>query len=116
MDLRNNLFGKPAARGGGNPGPGPGLPGRQQQRPPPGSTGGAPAGYPPAPSGYDSYGGRSPAPAPGRPQNPGAGGGYGGGYDAPPQHQSRPRSRQVPLRLAKVDDKTTQAQYIFGNV
>jgi vesicle-fusing ATPase len=112
MDLRNNLFSKPAPRGGA-----PGLPGRQVQRPD--------GGYSPAPSGYDSYGGRSPAPA--RPQNP-PGGGYGGdsygrgsygggGYGgAPGGYQSQPRSRQVPLRLAKVEDKTLQAQYIFGNM
>ena len=108
MDLRNNLFSKPAPRGGA-----PGLPGRQVQRPPGGDGG----GYSPAPSGYDSYGGRSPAPA--RPQNPpGGGAGYGGGYsDGPAPRQSQPRGgRQVRLRLAKVEDKTMQAQYIFGNV
>ncbi|KAL2129982.1 hypothetical protein VTI74DRAFT_7051 [Chaetomium olivicolor] len=120
MDLRSNLFGKPAPRQGAS-----GLPGRQVQRPP----GGEPGGYASAPPGYDSYGGRSPAPP--RPQNsPGggyagdgygaghySGGGYGGGYaDAPSPYQSQPRSRQVRLRLAKVEDKTIQAQYIFGNI
>ncbi|KAL2167899.1 hypothetical protein VTG60DRAFT_636 [Thermothelomyces hinnuleus] len=102
MDLRNNLFSKPAPRGGA-----PGLPGRQVQRPP-GDT----AGYAAVPSGYDPYGGRSPAPAPApaRPQNPPGGGvGYGGGY-------AQSRGRQVRLRLAKVEDKTLQAQYIFGNI
>ncbi|KAJ4306729.1 transport between ER and Golgi ATPase protein [Collariella sp. IMI 366227] len=124
MDLRNNLFGKPAPRQGQ------GLPARQPQRP---SEAGGYASAPP--SGYDSYGGRSPAPQ--RPQNPpsgayggdgygagnygGGGGGYGGGYaNAPSQHhpqsQSQPRSRQVRLRVAKVEDKTTQVQYIFGNI
>ncbi|KAK4237671.1 P-loop containing nucleoside triphosphate hydrolase protein [Achaetomium macrosporum] len=123
MDLRNNLFSKPAARGGA-----PGLPGRQVQRPP----GGDPGGYSPAPASYDGYGGRSPAPAPARPQNPPGGGGYagdgygrgsyggagyGGGYaDGPASYQSQPRGRQVRLRLAKVEDKTLQAQYIFGNI
>ncbi|KAK4133119.1 AAA-domain-containing protein [Trichocladium antarcticum] len=107
MDLRNNLFGKPAPRAGG-----PGLPGRQVQRPP----GREPGGYAnPLPAGYDGYSGRSPAPPPGRLQNPPGGGhggdGYGGGG-----YQAQPRSRQVRLRLAKVDDKTLQAQYIFGNV
>ncbi|KAK4152873.1 P-loop containing nucleoside triphosphate hydrolase protein [Chaetomidium leptoderma] len=123
MDLRNNLFSKPAARGGA-----PGLPGRQVQRPP----GGDPGGYPPAPAGYGSQGGRSPAPP--RPQGPpggsyggdGYGGGarsgaasYGGGQpDAPASYQPPPqsRSRQVRLRIAKVEDKTIQAQYIFGNI
>jgi vesicle-fusing ATPase len=131
MDLRNNLFSKPAARGGA-----PGLPGRQVQRPP----GGDPGGYSPAPSGYGSpapgYGspaGRSPAPAPAPPrqQNPPGGGyggdgyakesyggaGYGGGYgDAPGSYQPPSRSRQVRLRIAKVEDKTLQSQYIFGNM
>ncbi|KAK4101915.1 AAA-domain-containing protein [Parathielavia hyrcaniae] len=113
MDLRNNLFGKPAPRPGG-----PGLPGRPTQRPEAG-------GYSPAPSKYESYGGRSPAPA--RPQNPPAGGygdgGYGagsydgGGYGAAPgAPQSQSRGRQLPLRLAKVEDKTLQAQYIYGNL
>ncbi|EAQ86880.1 predicted protein [Chaetomium globosum CBS 148.51] len=99
---RNNLFSRPAHRGGGG---GPGLPGRQVQRPP-----GDAGGYPPAPGGYDSYGGRPPAPA--RPQYPSGG---GAGYEA---RQSQPRGggRQVRLRLAKVEDKTLQAQYIFGNV
>ncbi|KAK3297902.1 P-loop containing nucleoside triphosphate hydrolase protein [Chaetomium fimeti] len=105
---RNNLFSRPAPRGGG-----PGLPGRQVQRPPGGDGG----GYAPAPGGHDSYGGRQPAS--GRPQHPpGGGAGYGGGgYDTPPPRQSQPRGgRQVRLRLAKVEDKTLQAQYIFGNV
>ncbi|KAK4224988.1 P-loop containing nucleoside triphosphate hydrolase protein [Podospora fimiseda] len=130
MDSRNRLFGSgpPAPR------PGPGLPGRQGQRP-----GGD--GYSPAPTGYDNYGGRAP-PQQTRPQPPSAGGGYGGdgygssgrpsggggyggggGYDSPgygaPQQQSRGGgggSRQVRLRLAKVEDKTLQTKYIYGNV
>ncbi|KAK4122867.1 vesicular-fusion protein SEC18 [Parathielavia appendiculata] len=70
-------------------------------------------------------GGYSPAPA--RPQNPSAGGyggdsygagNYGGGGygSAPGGYQLQPGGRQVPLRLAKVEDKTLQAQYIFGNI
>ncbi|GAB1313540.1 transport between ER and Golgi ATPase protein [Madurella fahalii] len=124
MDFRNNLFGKPAPapRAGGAPG----LPGRQVPR-----GGGDPAGYgTPPPAGYDGYSGRSPAPGR-QQQNPpgggyggdnyGGGGGYGGGGAAGGgyaynSYQSEPKSRQVRLRLAKVEDKTMQAQYIFGNV
>ncbi len=121
MDLRNNLFSKPAARGGG-----PGLPGRNvQQRPP----GGDPGGYAPSPTGYGAPSPRSPMPP--RQQNPPGGGyggdgygkesyggaGYGGGYaDGPGSYQAQPRSRQVRLRIAKVEDKTLQSQYIFGNL
>ncbi len=119
MDLRNNLFSKPAARGGA-----PGLPGRNvQQRPPGGDTG----GYAPSPAGYGAPAPRSPMPP--RQQNP-PGGGYGGdgygketyggpggGYaDGPASYQPQPRSRQVRLRIAKVEDKTLQSQYIFGNL
>ncbi|KAK1761065.1 P-loop containing nucleoside triphosphate hydrolase protein [Echria macrotheca] len=111
MDLRNNLFGKGPARG-------PSLPGRPTQRP-----GGSDQMAPPG--GYDGYGQR--------PQS-GAGGGYGaqrgydgggygggGGYGAEPKtsaYQQGPpsRGRQVRLRQAKVEDKTLQTQFIFGNI
>ncbi|KAK0626361.1 putative NsfA protein [Immersiella caudata] len=108
MDLRNNLFGK-GPRGGG------GLPSRPTQRP--GGDGGMNQG------GYDNYG----QPSPGRPQG-GAGGGYGGGsgayggepryqQPAPSYQQTPPRGRQpVRLRLAKIEDKTLQSQYIFTNI
>ncbi|KAK3941726.1 P-loop containing nucleoside triphosphate hydrolase protein [Diplogelasinospora grovesii] len=136
MDMRNDLFSKRPARGGV------GLPGRQvQSRPPPGgdmgydnSPRGSGMGIAPPPSNYDSYGG---ARSPGRPPNQaaqmGGGGGYGGGgyggapppqaYQQPPppqqqnySQQSYSRSRPVTLRLAKVEDKTLQPQYIFGNI
>ncbi|KAK3321121.1 P-loop containing nucleoside triphosphate hydrolase protein [Cercophora scortea] len=132
MDLRNNLFGK---------GPRGGLPARQPQpqQPPPQSQRPADGGYgmAPPPSNYDNYGARSPGRSPAA--GPGGGGGYGGGYGGgagagaggyssggygepkPPvpsayqsQPQSQPRGRR--LRLAKVDDKTLQANYIFGNI
>lgn len=121
MDLRNNLFGKPAPRAGA-----PGLPGRQVQRP----AGGDPGQYSPAPAGYDGYSGRSPAPTP-RQQGPPGGGyggdGYGGGNyggasygggrpDGPGSYPPQSSGRQVRLRVAKVEDKTIQAQYIFGNM
>ncbi|KAK4167438.1 P-loop containing nucleoside triphosphate hydrolase protein [Cladorrhinum sp. PSN259] len=130
MDSRNRLFGSgpPAPRGGG----GPGLPGRNVQRPQGGD------GYSPAPTSYDSYGGRAPPPQQQRPPPPSGGGyggdgygssgrasagagagGYGGGGYGAPQQQSRGGGgggRQVQLRLAKVDDKTIQAKYIFGNI
>ncbi|KAL2265251.1 hypothetical protein VTJ83DRAFT_6351 [Remersonia thermophila] len=114
MDLRSNLFGRS---------PRPGLPGRQAQRPPgpegyapaPSNySGGDPSGYPSAPSGsgypggHDSYSGSAPAQRPPPPGN------YAGSYaDRPSSNRS---SRQIPLRIAKVEDKTLQAQYIFGNI
>jgi vesicle-fusing ATPase len=95
MDLRNNLFGKGPGGGGG------GLPSRPTQRP--GGDGGMNQG------GYDSYGQRSPA----RPQGRG-GGAYGGEprYQQPPPRGGQP----VRLRLAKIEDKTLQSQYIFTNM
>lgn len=109
MDPRSALFGRGSSGGAG-------LPGRPNQRPA-GNQGMAP----PPPSGYDNYGPRSP----GRPQGaPGGGGGYGGGgygggYGSEPKapaYQQAPQARQVPLRLAKVEDKTMQTQFIFGNM
>ncbi|KAK0634869.1 vesicular-fusion protein sec18-like protein [Bombardia bombarda] len=137
MDLRNNLFGK---------GPRGGLPGRQVQRPPAGTDGGYDSprgsGMAPPPANYDNYGPRSPgrtANGPGGGGGGGGGGGYssyggergggggGGGYNDPyagqqkpsvgaPYQSSQPSRGGRPLRLAKVEDKTLQAQYIFGNV
>ncbi|KAL1842422.1 hypothetical protein VTJ49DRAFT_5270 [Mycothermus thermophilus] len=109
MDLRNNLFGKPSRQG---------LPGRQVQRPPgPGGYPAAPSGsgYPPPGGGYDSYPGSDPA------ARPPPSGNYAGGFvDQPSPNRFRappgPSARQIPLRLAKVEDKTLQAQYIFGNI
>ncbi|KAK0704792.1 P-loop containing nucleoside triphosphate hydrolase protein [Lasiosphaeris hirsuta] len=121
MDLRNNLFGR---------GPRAGMPDRPAQRPPGGNPQGyeasrGPAGAPPG--GYNNYGPGSP----GRPgAGPGAGGygggapgpgsGYGGSYGAEPKApgygQPAPLARQVALRLAKVEDKNLQTQYIFSNI
>ena len=118
MDLRNNLFGK-GPRGGGA-----GLPGRQVNQRSDGA-GYERTGMAPPPSGYDNYGSRSPGRPPGGTPGGyggGPGGGMGGGgYGAESkvpayQQQGPPRPRQVPLRLAKVEDKTLQTQYIFGNV
>ncbi|CAK7233246.1 transport between ER and Golgi ATPase protein [Sporothrix bragantina] len=110
MDLRNSLFSGRAGqgqRGGGLPGrPSGGNPPPQQS-----GYGGAP------PTGYDhprGYSGAAPA-------SPGyQGGGGQGGRAPPPQYgDGRPASsaqRQVNLRLAKVEDKTLQQQYIFTNI
>lgn len=103
MDQRAALFG----RGGSGSS---GLPGRPNQRP----AGNQGMAQPP-PSGYDNYGPRSP----GRPQGGGGGGGEYGGYRSEPKsqaYQQTPQARQVPLRLAKVEDKTLQTQFIFGNM
>jgi vesicle-fusing ATPase len=67
-----------------------------------------------------------------RPQNPPGGGyagggyakesygggaaGYPGGYGDARSSYQQPQSRQVRLRLAKVEDKTLQSQYIFGDM
>ncbi|KAK3387541.1 P-loop containing nucleoside triphosphate hydrolase protein [Podospora didyma] len=106
MDLRNNLFGK-GPRAGGAPPP------RQSPRPVP--AGGDGGGYAPAPGNYDPYGARSPG------RQASAGYGDGGGYanaPPPPTYNQKPQSRgrSVPLRLAKVEDKTLQNMYIFGNI
>ncbi|KAK3371834.1 P-loop containing nucleoside triphosphate hydrolase protein [Lasiosphaeria ovina] len=120
MDLRSNLFGKgPKAGGTGS------LPPRPAQRPQPGNDAG---GYSPAPTNYDAYGGRSLGRLTGAPGGGGGGGGGGygdgAGYNAgyaspnappPPSYNNKTRGG-VPLRLAKVDDKTLQARYIFGNI
>ena len=104
---RNNPYGRPGGMG---------LPSRQ-----------TPGGYPPAPAGYAPSAGRQPAPA--RPQNP-PGGGYPGGYSGgssagagfgggePPRssYQSQPGGRRVPLRIAMIQDKTLQTQFIFTNL
>ncbi|KAK4205692.1 putative vesicular-fusion protein SEC18 [Triangularia verruculosa] len=107
MDPRSALFGS-GPRGGGSSG---GLPGRnvQQQRPPQ-------AGYPPQQQGgYASPQQAGYGQAPPRQQQ----GGYG--QAPPPSRQQaggygQATSSRIPLRLAKVDDKTLQAQYIFGNI
>lgn len=58
--------------------------------------------------GYGNFGGKSVQQPPSR--------GLGGyGKAAPPQN-STPQSREIPLRLSKVEDKTLQTQYIFGNL
>ncbi|TLS25036.1 hypothetical protein PpBr36_06997 [Pyricularia pennisetigena] len=111
MDMRNNLFGQ-GPRGGS------GLPGRQVQRP---SGGGAPP-----PGRYDSpQGGYGGSQGYGQQQ---AGGNYGppatqqprqpSGYGNPPpaDNYGAPSGRRVRLRLAKVEDKTLQMNYIFTNI
>ncbi|KAK3344335.1 P-loop containing nucleoside triphosphate hydrolase protein [Lasiosphaeria hispida] len=121
MDLRNNLFGR---------GPRGGMPDRPAQRPPGGNPQGyeasrGPAGAPPG--GYNNYGTGSPGrPGPGAGAGgygggaPSPGAGYGGSYGAEPKApgygQPAPLARQVALRLAKVEDKNLQTQYIFGNI
>lgn len=86
------------------------LPGRQAQ--------GGSAPPPPAydsPRNYSNYGMPSPGPPPnmqGQQRGYGGGGGSGGGGGG----YSQPTPRKIPLRLAKVDDKTLQQIYIFGNV
>lgn len=115
MDQRNSLF---SSRGQQRA---PGLPGRQVQRNP---------GGPPPDGG--AYGSPRPQPSPAMPPRPGydSPGGYGnyGTPSAPPPHQRMPsgyaekpppspaRGRLVPLRLMKIQDKTLQDRYIFGNV
>jgi hypothetical protein len=115
MDQRNSLF---SSRGQQRA---PGLPGRQVQRNP---------GGPPPDGG--AYGSPRQQPSPAMPPRPGydSSGGYGnyGTPSAPPPHQRTPsgyaekqpptpaRGRQVPLRLMKIQDKTLQDRYIFGNV
>ncbi|OIW27224.1 AAA-domain-containing protein [Coniochaeta ligniaria NRRL 30616] len=115
MDERNSLF---SSRGQQRA---PGLPGRQVQRNPGG----------PLPDG-GAYGSSRPQPSPAMPPRPGydSPGGYGnyGAPSAPPPHQRTPsgyaekpppspaRGRPVPLRLMKIQDKTLQDRYIFGNV
>ncbi len=85
-------------------------PGRQAQ--------GGSAPPPPAydsPRNYSNYGMPSPGPPPnmqGQQRGYGGGGGSGGGGGG----YSQPTPRKIPLRLAKVDDKTLQQIYIFGNV
>ncbi|CCC05252.1 unnamed protein product [Sordaria macrospora k-hell] len=127
MDIRGNLFGKkPQPPPGGA-----GLPGRPVQQAAGGGYGGGGA----PPTNYGSPGGRAPS----QPQyaSGGGGAGYGaGGYGGAPSEKSygggggggyggqpapggyRPQSsgRGIPLRLAKVDDKTLQSLYIFGNI
>ncbi|KAK0673498.1 putative vesicular-fusion protein SEC18 [Cercophora samala] len=109
MDPRSALFGS-GPRGGGS---GSGLPGRnvQQQRPPQ-------AGYPPQQQGgYGSPQQAGYGQAPPSRQQP-------GGYGQAPPPSSRQQaggygqtgSGRIPLRLAKVEDKTLQTQYIFGNI
>lgn len=109
MDMRNNLFGQGPRGGAGG-----GLPGRQVQRP-----GGPPSGGAPPPSRYDSpqggYGQQggsgnygAPAPPPRQPSS------YGN--QPPADSYSAPSGRRVRLRLAKVEDKTLQMNYIFTNI
>ncbi|KAH8883908.1 vesicular-fusion protein SEC18 [Thozetella sp. PMI_491] len=110
MDARNNLFGK-GPRGGV------GLPGRQVQRPADTRYDSPRASGQPTPSAqdynnsYQSGGYRSPgfANQPSYAANNTNMNNYGGGA---PQGGGRP----VSLRLAKVEDKTLQSQYIFGNI
>ncbi|KAL2116435.1 hypothetical protein VTJ04DRAFT_8603 [Mycothermus thermophilus] len=136
MDIRSNLFGRPAPRQG--------LPTRPEQRPaapyssaPPNQPGygSSPGGYGPPPGGYNTPPSGYGTPPGGYGSGPG---GYGSSPRPPPSSSGfsdaggvpekfypnqPPRSgagglpsRQVPLRLAKVEDKTLQAQYIFGNI
>ncbi|CAK7272233.1 transport between ER and Golgi ATPase protein [Sporothrix epigloea] len=118
MDMRNSLFSGRSGqgqRGGGLPG----RPNGGNPPPPQSGYGGAP------PSGYDQQRGYGGAPA----ASPGyqGGGGYpqqGGANRAPPPQygdggdgrQVSSGQRQVSLRLAKVEDKTLQQQYIFTNI
>ncbi|TLD10091.1 hypothetical protein PgNI_05559 [Pyricularia grisea] len=111
MDMRNNLFGQ-GPRGGT------GLPGRQVQRPP---GGGAPpsARYDSPQGGYGGSqgygqqggGGNYAPPASQQPRQP-------SGYGSPPpaDNYGAPSGRRVRLRLAKVEDKTLQMNYIFTNI
>ncbi|CAK7203717.1 transport between ER and Golgi ATPase protein [Sporothrix eucalyptigena] len=125
MDLRNSLF-----SGRGGQGPRGGLPGRPGGgNPPPPQQ--QQSGYGAPPSAYDhprGYGGAPPV-SPGyqgggQSQHVAGGGGGYGGSAPPPAYgggggNQRPISsggREVRLRLAKVDDKTLQQQYIFTNI
>lgn len=120
MDIRGNLFGKKPQ----TPQGGAGLPGRPVQQAAGGGYGGGAT-----PTNYGSPGGRAPSQPQysgsgaggygGAPSEKSYGGGGGGGYGgqpAPGGYPSQSAGRGVPLRLAKVDDKTLQSLYIFGNI
>lgn len=120
MDIRGNLFGKKPQ----TPQGGAGLPGRPVQQAAGGGYGGGAT-----PTNYGSPGGRAPSQPQysgsgaggygGAPSEKSYGGGGGGGYGgqpAPGGYPSQSAGRGVPLRLAKVDDKTLQSLYIFGNM